>query len=255
MSITLACTWRPRGQLARFQRLYPVITALYTDVVIALLSDEQTIRQSLQEHARISVVQPPDIAAGRHLAIYTAAQQRGDFIHYIDFDRMLRWLETQPEEVSDILHLIPQYDCLIIGRTPEAFATHAQAIQQTETIVNAVVSFLLDRNVDTGGGSRGFSRQAVRFLQQHSIAGSAISTDAEWPILLQRGGYTVGYRAARGLTWEVPDHHKAHAVDPESQQAAAAEYDRDATRWEMRVKTAQSIINAALEAAQKTLSA
>lgn len=253
MSITLACTWRPRGQLARFQRLYPRIAELYTNVVIVLLSDDQSILHALQAYPRVIVVQPSDVSTGRHLAVYTAAQQSGDFIHYIDFDRMLRWLETQPEEMSDILQLIPQYDCLIIGRTPEAFATHAQALQQTETIVNVVVSFLLGQAVDTGGGSRGFSRQAVRFLQQHCVAGNAISTDAEWPILLQRSGYSVGYYAARGLTWEVPDHYKAHAVDPESQQAAAVAYDQDATRWAMRVKTAQSIIDAALQAAQRTL--
>jgi hypothetical protein len=255
MSTTLACTWRPRGQLVRFQRLYPLITSLYTDVVITLLSDDQSLHDALQKYARVIVVQPQDIATGRHLAIYTAAQQAGDFVHYIDFDRMLRWLETQPDEVTDILELIPRYDCLIIGRSPEALATHAQALQQTEAIINAVVSFLLGQAVDTGGGSRGFSRQAVHFLQQHSVVGNAIATDAEWPILLQRGGLTVGYHAARGLTWEVPDHYKARAVDPESQQAAAVVYDQDATRWEMRVKTAQSIIDAALQAAQRTFPA
>jgi hypothetical protein len=253
LSITLACTWRPRGQLVRFQRLYPVIAALYSDVVIALLANERDILRALQEYPRVIVVQPSDISTGRHLAIYTAAQHSGDFIHYIDLDRMLRWLETQPEEMREIINLIPRYDCLIIGRTPDAFATHAQALQQTESIVNEVVSFLLGQPVDTGGGSRGFSRQAVRFLQQHSTLGNAIGTDAEWPILLQRGGFTVGYQAARGLTWEVPDHYKAHAVDPESQQTAAAAYDQDATRWEMRIKTARNIIDAALAAAQKTL--
>lgn len=252
MNITLACTWRPRGQLARFQRLYPVIAALYSDVVIALLSDDQSILHALQKYPRVSVVQPADISTGRHLAVYTAAQRSGDFIHYIDFDRMLRWLETQPEEVADILPIIPQYDCLIIGRSPAAFATHAQALQQTESIINAVVSYLLGQAVDTGGGSRGFSRPAARFLQQHSPPGNAINTDAEWPILLQRGGYTIGYCAVHGLTWELPDHYKPHAVDPESQQAAAAAYDQDATRWEMRVKIAQSIIESALTAAHKS---
>ena len=255
MSTTLACTWRPRGELTRFHRLYPVLATLYTDVVIALLSDDQSILHAIQEYPRVCVIQPTDISTGRHHAVYTAAQQSGDYIHYIDFDRMLRWLETQPDEVTDILELIPRYDCLIIGRSPEALATHAQALQQTEAIINAVVSFLLGQAVDIGGGSRGFSRQAVHFLQQHSVVGNAIATDAEWPILLQRGGLTVGYHAARGLTWEAPDHYKARAVDPESQQAAAVVYDQDATRWDMRVKTAQSIIDAALKAAQRTLPA
>lgn len=253
MSVTLACTWRPRGQLARFHRLYPMIAALYSDIVIALLSDEQAILTALQGYPNVTVIQPAEMAWGRHLAIFTAAEKRRNAIHYIDFDRMLRWLETRPEEVQDIIDLIPQYDCLIIGRAPEAFATHARALQQTETIVNAIVSFLLGQTVDTGGGSRGFSHQAALFLQQQSTLGNALGTDAEWPILLQRGGFSVGYSAAHGLTWEVPDHYQQHAVDPESQQAAADEYDRDASRWEMRVKTAQGIIDAALKAAQKTL--
>ena len=79
--------------------------------------------------------------------------------------------------------------------------------------------------------------------------------NAEWPILLKRGGYAAGYCAVHGLTREVPDHYKSHAVDSESQQAAAAAYDKDATRWEMRVKTAQNIINAALQAAQRVFPA
>jgi hypothetical protein len=253
MSVTLACTWRPRGQLDRFHRLYPMIAALYSDIVIALLSDERAIVNALQEYPNVIVVQPTDMSWGRHLAIFTAAEKQNNAIHYIDFDRMLRWLETQPTEVQDIIDLISQYDCLIIGRTPEAFSTHAQALQQTETIVNAVVSFLLGQPVDVGGGSRGFSHQAALFLQQQSMLGNALGTDAEWPILLQRGGFSVGYSAAQGLTWEVPDHYRQHAVDPVSQQAAADEYDRDASRWEMRVKTAQGIIDAALKAAQKTL--
>ena len=53
MNITLACTWRPRGQLTRFQHLYPALAALYSDVVIALLSDDQTMHHALQEYPRV----------------------------------------------------------------------------------------------------------------------------------------------------------------------------------------------------------
>ena len=117
-------------------------------------------------------VVPADISAGRHLAVYTAAQQAGDFVHYIDFDRMLRWLETQPEEVSDIHKVIPQYACLIIGRSPEALATHAQALQQTEAITNAVVSFLLGQSVDTGGGSRALVGKPCTFYSSTVWSGT-----------------------------------------------------------------------------------
>lgn len=207
----------------------------------------------LQAFPLVSAIVTPDWASGRHAAIQHASMETVDHVHYIDFDRMLRWFETTSHEIPTILAELQQTDCLIIGRTPRAFATHAQALQQTETIINTIFSFMLGQPVDLGGGSRGFSQRAVQFLMRHSPPGNAIGTDAEWPILLHRAGFNINYVAVDGLAWEIPDQYQPRAVDAVAQQTAAEAYDADATRWALRVQTALEIVQAGLDASTRSL--
>lgn len=254
MGITLCCTWKPRGEISRFHQILPILNAHYSDIIISLLTPDQTIIKTLQSYRNVTAFQLHDMSHGRHAAIFAALDRPNEYAHYVDFDRLLRWIETYPEEIPVVINAIQHYEFLIIGRTAEAFATHAQALQQTEIIVNAVASHFLNQEVDTGGGSRGFHRSAIEFLKDHSTPGNAIGTDAEWPILLHRGGYRIGFTRVNGLTWEIPDRYKSHAVDSATQQEAAHSYDKDASRWRLRVSTAQEIIDSAIRAASQQIS-
>lgn len=254
MSIALACAWKPRGELARFRAHQPLLTHLCARLIIALPPDcPSSLTAELLTLPTITVIQPPDWAAGRHAAIFAAADAGAQYVHYVDFERLLRWLETAPDELPTVLSAFEQTDCLIIGRSPAALATHARALQQTERITNRIFSHLLGQSVDLGGGSRGFSARAVAFLKRHSRPERAIGTDGAWPILLQRGGYALPTITVNGLTWEVPDHYKHRAVATEEHQQFAERYDQDASRWELRVQTAWEILEAGLEALRQPL--
>jgi hypothetical protein len=251
MAIALACAWRPRGELARLQRAHPQLLSLYMQVIITVPPEaDQMIVAALHELPQVTVVVAPDWSHGRHLAIQQAADY-APFVHYADLDRMLRWVETDFSGLQGVLARIQRTDCLIIGRTPAAMATHAHALQDTEAIINAVFSRILGQSVDLGGGTRGFSREAVQFLLRHSAPGKAIGTDSSWPVLLQRAGFKVEAVTVDGLNWEVPDRFRTHAVDTQTLLAAAEVYDGDAAHWKRRVQIAREVIEEGLAALSK----
>ncbi len=198
-----------------------------------------------------SVVVCPDWARGRHLALKGALEFNVNYIHYVDLDRLLHWIEIRPAEWRQICKRVEATDCLIVGRTARAYATHPQALIQTEKISNAVVSHFLGRTVDASAGSRGFSRRAAEYLMAHSDPGRALGMDAEWPILLLQAGFSVDYDVADGLEWESADRHREHAADKEEMRQAAAVYDADPQHWAMRVAVATEIVQSALQAAQR----
>jgi hypothetical protein len=240
--------------MPRFQKALPQLKQVYERIIVSVppTTDSAQVK-ALENQPDVSVGVPPDWSWGRHMAIQKFLETSASHVHYTDMDRALRWIETQPLELRCIVENIQKTDCLIIGRTEKAFQTHPRALRETESIVNLICSYLLGQTVDMCGGSRGFSRHAVQFLATNSPLGRAIGTDAEWPILLARAGFSVGYLAVDGLDWEVPDHYRQEAADPDTQRHIADEYDKDTSRWVLRVGNALEIVKAGLSAAQQTL--
>jgi hypothetical protein len=198
---------------------------------------------------KIDIVISPQRPWSRYLALQASLETSTAHIHYVDMDRLLHWLETRPLEWQQTVEVVSKTDCLIIGRTEQAFQTHPQAIQQTEKVINAVFSHLLGRPVDLGGGSRGFSRRCVELLVAASVPGRW--TDAEWPALLHQAGFAVDYLAVDGLDWETADRYQQQAADAGAQRRLATAYDSEAKNWRVRVEMALEIIQAGLEAMAK----
>ena len=248
MTVTLACTWRPRGEIDRFRQLRPELEGVYHSIVIAVPPD--TALEDVQvtpAHPGLLIVKSHRPGWGRYVAIQEALKSSSSHMHYADMDRLLHWLEITPHEWTQTIEAIRKTDCLILGRTARAFGTHPQALQQTERIINAVASHVLGRPVDVGGGMRGLSRRAAEYLIGHSTPASW--GDAAWPILLQRAGFAVDYLALDGNEWESADRYRQRAADPETQRRIAAAYDQDAKHWATRVDMALEIVQEALAAA------
>ncbi len=249
MSVALASTWRPHGERPRWERLHRQIESAYLGLVVALPPEASSADEiNILERQGVTTIVEPGWESGRHLALRRALELPASHIHYCDFDRLLRWVETRPEEWERTVAAVEHSDCLIIGRTAQAYQTHPQALIQTEKISNAVVSHLLGRKLDLLAGSRGFSRRAAQFLLAHSPAGRAVGTDAEWPVLLHRAGFELDYVEVDGLDWETADRYQLRAADREAQHRAAETYDRDARHWARRVELAREVIQAGLEA-------
>ncbi len=223
-------------------------------MVITLPPDvDPTIQQALavigQEYqGRIQYVVTQDWSWGRHQSIQVALATPAMHIHYVDLDRLLRWVETRPKEWRQIAQSVSTHDCLIIGRTPTAYASHPQALVQTEAISNLVVSYLLGNRVDVSAGSKGFSRSAAEYLVAHCQPGHAMGSDAEWPVTLQLAGFAVDYIEVDGLDWEIPDQGQSGAADRQRQRQISKEYDADPGNWKRRVDVAIEIVQSGLEA-------
>jgi len=238
MDIALACTGYPQRELTRLQMLLPQLAEVYSTLVFSvppnLTQNEISVLETIPKSL---VVINSEWSLGRRSAIQKSLETSAAHIHYADLDRVLHWIEIDPVERQQVVTRIPTTDCLIIGRTDTAFQTHPQALQQTERIINAIFSHLLGQAVDLGGGSRGFSRQAARFLMTHSVRSQAWCVDSEWVMLLHRAGFKIEYIAVNGL--ESPGY--------------TTTYDAEVKRWEFRVKVALDIIQSGLAATQKKL--
>ncbi len=197
MTITLAVTWNPRGELRRFEQLLPLFEELYAHIVISFppVADAQVTRLFAEgkfaAHPDITVVQNQVWSWGRYMALHQALQTSVTHIHYADMDRLLRWVETRPAEWRNAVKQIEACDYLIMGRSPSAYSTHPQALVRTETISNRLVSQLVGQTLDVSAGSKGFSRRAAQFLVDRTQPGKALGADGAWTVLLHRGGFRV----------------------------------------------------------------
>lgn len=254
MRIALAATWHPRGETARLLRLYPQLQTAYSHVVISLppsvtADDLNSLRQLPDVKLHVNA----DWSHGRYMALKLATDSGADHVHYADMDRLLRWIETRPDEWRATLDRVGQADCLVIGRTPVAWATHPRALVETEAISTGLMNRLLGQELDISAGSKGFSRRAAEFILANSLPRRAIGTDAEWVMLAHRAGYRVEQVLVDGLDWEIPDQHQAQAADLARQQELAKVYDSDASKWAHRVKIAHEIVEAGIDAWSRRL--
>ena len=259
MGVTLATTWNPRGEMGRFENLLPQLEAVYDHIVISfppvsdlqVVGEFQTGRFAGRNNLVIAVNQ--EWSWGRYIALQKALTTPAAYIQYADMDRLLRWVETRPEEWRQTVSVIQQCDCLVIGRTQAAYATHPQALRQTEAISNRVISHLLGQPMDVSAGSKGFSRGAAQFLIDKTSPGHALGTDAEWPLLLKRAGFRVDYHVVDGLDWESADRFQEQAADEQAQQTAAAAYDANPNHWAWRVAVAMEIVETGLETVEREI--
>jgi len=254
MTVALASAWRPRGELPRFERLLPQLQAVYTSLALTLPPDvEPALVAALDRMPGVQAAVTSGWPTGRYLALQQAQASDADAIHYVDFDRLLRWVEIRPQEWRETVASVCQADYLVIGRTPAAYATHPRALVETEAVSNRVVSFLIGQEVDASAGSKGFSRQAARFIIACCRPGHALGTDGEWTVVLHRAGFRVEALRVDGLDWESADRYENAAVGQGLQQQAAASYDADPANWAHRVQVADEIIACALDAACREL--
>ncbi|MCB9452010.1 MAG: hypothetical protein H6672_11260 [Anaerolineaceae bacterium] len=249
MSVALATTFHPRGEIGRLQRLYPQLQALYDHIIISMppVAGQEDVEQVKSLQGVVAFVND-EWPKGRYMALKAVSETDADYVQYADMDRLLRWLETRPDELRQTVNHIQQSEYLVIGRTEQAWATHPQAMFQTEHIINRVFSTLLGQEMDFGAGSKGLNRAAVKYLVQHAAQDRALGADTEWAILLHHAGFRVEGVCVDGLDWEIPDQHQEHAADSDRQQVMIAAYDSDAERWSFRVGVAAQIIEAGLDA-------
>lgn len=124
-----------------------------------------------------------------------------DSLHICDFDRVVTWMKTYPEELVAISKKpLPANTYCILGRTARAFASHPQTWQRTERLINEIAAdFFQIEEVDIAAGSALFPISLIPILLKNN---NAHLNDGEWPRNVQRSGGTIVYQACDGLRFE-----------------------------------------------------
>ena len=253
--VAVAAAWAPRGELARLQRFHPRLQNLYTHLSVSLPKDAAPdVIAALRALPNTSIVFYEGWS-GRHLVVEDALKADVEYIQYIDMDRLIRWVETRPDELAAVVQQVQTVDCLVLGRTPTAYATHPRPLVETETLPNAAFSHWFGREMDFCAGSKGLSRAAAEYILARSKHDVALSMDIEWLVYVQRAGMTWDYREVDGLDWETADRHRDVAATAEQQAALATKQANDPNEWALRVQVARDILARGLAAIDADLAA
>ncbi len=132
-------------------------------------------------------------------------------LFYIDFDRLIHWVNVYPEELEKIFENNTNVDYLHIGRSNRAFKTHPETQKDTEIIVNELGSRIL-------GLTETHDLISVCYLISKELGEKILKlknpTDTgfygSWPIYFWN--WTAPslkcYLQVEGLEWETPDRFK-----------------------------------------------
>ena len=152
---------------------------------------------------------------------------------YSDIDHVLRWIDMDPEELGACLATQPATQFLIVGRTEEAMQRIPRRLRETEVPVNQAYELMSGRRADLLFAIRRMHRDVAVELVENSRVDS-IANDVEWPLLVERLGYCIGYFEAHGLSYRTIDEYGSMADS----------YDDDALQWIRRIEMAGEMARA-----------
>jgi hypothetical protein len=192
--------------------------------------------QAEESHGALGSIRRATLACG----LKTGAA----YLHLCDWDRVIHWAEHYPDELRTVVDTIPDYDCLILGRTERAFNSHPRVQRDTEALINHCFGLLWGQELDVTAASRGLSRRAAERLVEGCDEPS-VGNDGVWPLFLRQGGdLHIGYLAMEGLEWETPDRYGAEIAAAGGIEAWRMAHDAVLHRWVDRVELARVEIDA-----------
>ncbi len=130
-------------------------------------------------------------------------------IFHIDFDRLVHWINTYPEELTNILQNNINVEYLHIGRTKRAFNTHPPTQRRTERIVNEFGSKILgfEDTKDLISVCYIFSKDlGEKILKINNFTTTGFY--GSWPIYFWNFANSKSYIEVEGHEWETPDRFK-----------------------------------------------
>ena len=152
------------------------------------------------------------IGLHRRRSLALALETNAERILYADLDHMIRWLERFPDDLDQVLVKTGQYDCLVIERSEESFASSPRRLRETEALVNHIYALITGNNFDLMMATRCFSRAAATHVVKECTE-DTIANDVVWPMLCETNGFTVGAVKSNGLRYETNAVYGTDAID------------------------------------------
>ncbi len=255
VKVALACIMHdPRGNnRAIIPKNFPFLSQIYEEiyVVATKTTDAATIEMlrssgvyfEFQEGGGVGY---EFISDARRQVLKSSLQGGFGHTHFVEMDRLMKWVESYQEELKSTARLIPEHDFLIIGRTQRAFETHTNCQKETERLANKVVALLMGKEMDFLCASRGISKRAAKVILEHSRC-DYVGTDSEWPIIIQcLTDYPIGYVEVEGMEFEADKRHPDRVAAAGGVEAFKALRDGNPENWLHRMKLAERISNTAI---------
>lgn len=254
LTLYLAATYHdPDGRLFdQINRTLSTLTAVFSGIVIQaspaandraleLLSERGT---AVQQSTTGQDDGAATLGRSRRKAVALAVREEADFVLLCDFDRAIHWAEFYPQELAEVAGRVRDYDFLVIGRTPRAFASHPHVQKDTEAIVNGVFARLSGLPWDITAATRGLSRRAAEVVVAES-GDDSIGVDGSWPLLLKRkAGFKRGYVETEGMEFETADRYDEEIMAAGGRQTWLDQLDADPGKWLHRLEFARIEIEA-----------
>jgi hypothetical protein len=167
-------------------------------------------------------------------AVSLALTLNTSFIHLLDFDRALHWVENFFEELKEVEEKMVNYSgyvCFV--RSKKAFETHPITQRSTETAVNAIASEVAGMGVDIMSGSLGMERKLAELFVSESKRDD-FGFYAEPLIIAKKHEFQIHTIEVDGLEWETPDQYKEQ-IEKYGYSGWLTRF-QSLSEWEKRVK-------------------
>lgn len=219
--ILMATVHDPSGQLlSSCDGLGEKLQQLFSEVYLCVsdVTHQEVIHQVSNQFKRVKVIPKNGAADARRqvLSYALTTKQSPCNLMYCDFDRVITWLNTNPEELHQLVNHKEKIDYMIVGRTDKAFSTHPLSWQETERVTNFVASKFFDiENLDVTAGAAILSDEVGKIINSQSIH---THTDCEWPKLVVDNGGILSHIKVDGLSFDTVNVSNITSHDHETER-------------------------------------
>ena len=186
----------PEGRLLSIVRLLKKELSTL-NLIIAVTNNTDKNLVTFLLNLGIQIVDGGRYGESRLSALRESLKRKKSFIFCCDFDKVLHWLLVDPKEFKNFLVCSLKEDFLILGRTKKVFATYPRSWKVTESIINHLVSKIINSKVDVLTGVYIFQRIVGEVIVKEAIE-TSWGACVEWPLLAQFAGLEINYREVKG---------------------------------------------------------
>lgn len=243
MKPVLVCAYHDPKQLLAYEYEQGVRTLKKAFSKICIACTPRTPAEKLRKLGIKVVLDKTDTRGDAYrLALKTGLGTRAARIFYCDFDRVLHWAASHPNEL-DRAAAAHGADCVWFERSPAAFKTHPAPQYYTEELANIMISRLLKtRRRDFISATLSISRRLAEVLLKKSKE-EECGIYGEWPVLLYKNAAKTRFVRVEGLEWETPDYFPAR-----SRRKIVEERNHSRKEWNVRTRIAVDFVRGAVHA-------
>ena len=208
-------------------------------------TDENVIK-FLKKNSFIVSVPKDDSRLGGYLhaikeAILNVEKLTTQRILYIDFDRLIHWLNEYPDEFIKIVLEAQNTELLHLGRSERAFHSHPETQTHTERIVNFLGSEALNlpKTRDLISVCYSFPVHLADLIVNKRYT-TEMGFYVAWPVILWSYAKEKKYIEVEGLEWETPDRFQKEIE--ESGYDQWLEKFQSAEEWKKRVNLLEDCV-------------